>query len=79
VTKRGFCGLIGTEAEIQNTHALRCGISLMWEICAKSRTLGDAFNEMQSAKDLFPLNLLYTCFAARGFHLANPVAQAEAT
>src|SRR5262249_17545209 len=27
--QRGFCGLIGTEAEILNTFALRCGTRLM--------------------------------------------------
>jgi hypothetical protein len=78
VAKRGFCGMIGTEAEIQNTDALRCGIRLMWELFARERTLGAAFNEMQREKALFPSNLLYTCFATRDFHLLGPIAHAEA-
>jgi hypothetical protein len=75
VAQRGFCGLIGTEAEILNTHALRCGIRVMWGLCAQGKTLGEAFVAMQSAEDLFPLNLLYTCYAERGFRLREPLPE----
>ena len=71
--RRGFCGLVGTEAEILNTYALRCGTRLMWELCFNGRPLGEALDEMQSAEDLFPLNLLYTCYAQRDFQLLRPV------
>ena len=71
--RKGFCGLIGTEAEILNTFALRCGTRLMWELCFNGRPLGEALDEMQSAEDLFPLNLLYTCYAQRDFQLLKPV------
>jgi hypothetical protein len=72
---KGFCGLVGTEAEILNTYALRCGTRLMWELCFNGRPLGDALDQMQSAEDLFPLNLLYTCYAQRDFQLVRPVDQ----
>jgi hypothetical protein len=72
VAKRGFCGLIGTEAEILNIHALRCGIRLMWALCADAQTLGQAFVAMQRAEDLFPLNLFYSCYADRNFKLSKP-------
>jgi hypothetical protein len=68
----GFCGLIGTEAEILNACAIRCGTRLMWDLCAEGLTLGESFDRMQKAEDLFPLNLLYTCYADRGFRLARP-------
>ena len=71
--RKGFCGLVGTEAEILNTYALRCGTRLMWDLCFKGRSLGEALDEMQSAEDLFPLNLLYTCYAQRDFELLRPV------
>jgi hypothetical protein len=71
--RKGFCGLVGTEAEILNTYALRCGTRLMWELCFNGRSLGEALDEMQSAEDLFPLNLLYTCYAQRDFQLLRPV------
>jgi hypothetical protein len=74
VAQRGFCGLIGTEAEILNTHALRCGIRLMWSLCREGKTLGESFVAMQQAEDLFPLNLFYTCYAERGFRLREPLS-----
>jgi hypothetical protein len=73
--RKGFCGLVGTEAEILNTYALRCGTRLMWELCFNSLPLGEALDRMQSADDLFPLNLFYTCYAQRDFQLSCPVEQ----
>ena len=75
--RKGFCGLVGTEAEILNTYALRCGTRLMWELCFNGRPLGEALDEMQSAPDLFPLNLLYTCYAQRDFQLLRPIDQPQ--
>jgi len=71
--RKGFCGLVGTEAEILNTYALRCGTRLMWDLCFSGRSLGEALDAMQSAEDLFPLNLFYTCYAQRDFKLQRPV------
>jgi hypothetical protein len=73
--RKGFCGLVGTEAEILNTYALRCGTRLMWELCFNGLPLGEALDRMQSADDLFPLNLFYTCYAQRDFQLSRPVEQ----
>ncbi|WP_188564889.1 hypothetical protein [Undibacterium terreum] len=73
VTQPGFCGMIGTEAEVHNTGALRCGIRLMWNLCVNGKNLGDAFTDMQNSEDLFPVNLFYTCYAARDFRLNSPI------
>jgi hypothetical protein len=73
--RKGFCGLVGTEAEVLNTYALRCGTRLMWELCANGLPLGEALDAMQSAADLFPLNLFYTCYAQRDFQLLRPIDQ----
>lgn len=78
VARPGFAGLIGTEAEILNTYAVRCGTHLMWSLCARDCNLGEAFDNLQSSEDLalFPLNLFYTCYADRSFRLRAPVCQA---
>jgi hypothetical protein len=78
VAQPGFCGLIGTEAEVLNTYALRCGTRLMWELCFEGLTLGQAFEKMQQADDLFPLCLFYTCYAERSFRLQHPLALSKA-
>ena len=75
VARRGFCGLIGTEAEILNLYALACGTHLLWELCAGGKTLGQAFDNMQNEARLFPLNLFYTCYANRDFRLNTPISQ----
>jgi hypothetical protein len=77
IAQPGFCGLIGTEAEILNSYALRCGTCLMWELCANGLTLGEAFDRMQRAEDLFPLNLFYTCYAERDFRLKGPIDELQ--
>jgi hypothetical protein len=74
----GFCGMIGTEAKILNTHAIRCGTRLMWGLCADGLSLGEAFDRMQNDADLFPLNLFYTCYADRRFRLAAPFSHLKA-
>jgi hypothetical protein len=77
VSADGFCGVIGTEAEILNTYAMRCGTRLMWGLCAHGQSLGESFESMQRDIDLFPLNLLYTCYADRRFRLTQPFASLE--
>lgn len=78
VAQQGFCGLIGTEAKISNTHAIRCGTRIMWGLCAHGLALGEAFDRMQNDADLFPLNLFYTCYADRRFRLAAPFPHLQA-
>jgi len=75
VARPGFSGLVGTEAEILNTHALRCGTYLMWELCANGASLGEALDNLHQLndKEMFPLNLLYTCYADRAFSLSSPI------
>ena len=73
IARPGFSGLIGTEAEILNTHALRCGIRMMWEMCFNNCSLGQAFDELLRSDDpeIFPLNLFYSCYADRNFQVTG--------
>ncbi|HZT07800.1 MAG TPA: hypothetical protein VFC51_12270 [Chloroflexota bacterium] len=75
VARPGFSGIVGTEAEILNSVALRCGTQLMWNLCANGRTLGEAIDALQQSDDptVFPLNLFYTCYARREFRLSSPL------
>ena len=77
VARPGFSGLVGTEFEILNSHALRCGTRLMWELCANGKTLGEAFESLQQddSPEVFPLNLFYSCYAHRDFRLQQPIKQ----
>jgi hypothetical protein len=50
----------------------------MWALCFEGLDLGAAFERMQRAEDLFPLNLFYTCYAGRHFRLERPLPMPEA-
>jgi hypothetical protein len=73
VARRGFCGLVGTEAEILNSKALHFGTLLLRRLLKDGEPLGQAFDAVQQDASLFPLNLFYTCYADRGFKLREPM------
>ena len=68
----GFCGTIGTEAEIANDFAIRYAGRLLNKLLLSGSptALGDAFDAMMHEADLFPRNLLYTCYAYPDFTVA---------
>jgi hypothetical protein len=69
----GFAGMVGTEAEISNSYALKCITRLINDLCFNSYTLGDAFDLMRADEKLFPLNLFYSCYGDRSFQLSTPL------
>jgi hypothetical protein len=73
VARQGFCGLVGTEAEILNSKALLFGTRLLERLLKNGEPLGDALDALQSDDGLFPLNLFYTCYADRSFKLQQPM------
>jgi hypothetical protein len=68
----GFCGAIGTEAEISNDFAITYAGRLLNKLLLSGNPtpLGDAFHAMMHEDDLFPRNLLYTCYAYPDFTVA---------
>jgi hypothetical protein len=72
-TQAGFCGLIGTEAEILNTKALLCGARLVHGLCVEGLSFGEAFDRMHADERLFPFNLFYSCYGDRSFRLDSPI------
>jgi hypothetical protein len=71
----GFCGFIGTEAEVTNRDAVLYGTRLLWKLCTECSTLREAFEAMRTDPDLFPRSLSYSCFAHPNFALAAPLRQ----
>jgi hypothetical protein len=68
----GFCGAIGTEAEIASDFAIRYAGRLLNKLLLSGSpiALGDAFQAMMHEADLFPRSLLYTCYAFPDFTVA---------
>jgi hypothetical protein len=65
----GFYGFVGTEAQVPNDRACLFGAHLLKRLRSGTETLGQAFDELRSDPDLFPLSLVFTCFANREFRL----------
>jgi hypothetical protein len=70
---QGFFGFIGSEAELSNVFAARYGADFMQKMCVDGLSVQEAFAAMRVRGDLFPLNLLYSCYAQRDFKLAAPL------
>jgi hypothetical protein len=69
VGRQGFCGLIGTEAEVSNDFALRYAARFIGKFVGERNAVGEAFAAMRNERDLFPRNLLYSCYAYPDFRL----------
>jgi hypothetical protein len=70
----GCYGFIGTEAEISNTFACQYGTEFLWRLCREGKSVGESFDELLKSDDLFPQNLLYTCYADRKFRFVQAFA-----
>lgn len=64
---RGFYGFIGTETEVPNDLACLFGAQLLLRLHSLGESLGDAFDALRHDERLFPVNLVYSCFACRDF------------
>lgn len=69
--RNGFCGFIGTEAEVANDVAMKYGLSLLRRVCIDGESVGEAFDALQTDQTLFPMNLYYSCYANREFRVAK--------
>jgi hypothetical protein len=65
----GFYGFVGTEAQIPSDRACLFGAHLLDRLRNAGETLGQAFDGLRREPSLFPLSLLFTCFANREFRL----------
>jgi hypothetical protein len=73
----GYYGFIGTEAQVSNIFACRYGTEFLWRLCKEGKSVGEAFDELLECDDLFPHNILYTCYADRKFRFITSVSSAE--
>jgi hypothetical protein len=75
---QGFQGFIGTEAEVPNSFALKYSSEFIQQLCIECRTVQDAFEMLRTKEGLFPLSLLYSCYAQPQFRFERPVERLEA-
>jgi hypothetical protein len=68
----GFQGFIGTEAEVSNVFATTYGAEFMHRMCEEGKSVHQAMNELRT--ELFPLSMLYSCFAHGEFKVEPPAS-----
>jgi hypothetical protein len=66
----GLCGLIATETVVPREFALRFGLSLLESIVNQGRSIGETMEALRRDPDLWPLSLLYGCYAYPEYRIA---------
>ena len=66
----GVCGLVATEAEVPRDFAMRFGLRFLRSIVRDGRSIGETMTALRHDAELWPLSLLYGCYAALDFRIA---------
>ena len=67
MTREGFCGFIGTEADIPNVYALRFGVAFLHCMLETGWSVLDVVDTMRRAH--WPLSLLYQIYGSPSFRI----------
>lgn len=67
----GICGLIGTEAVVPRDFAARFAVRLLTMILVEGKSIGEAIWELHHEPTLWPLSLLYGCYAHPDYRISN--------
>jgi hypothetical protein len=74
VAEPGYCGLVSTEADVPTPFAARFGLRLLLALASRGQSIGVAMKSLREDPKLWPLSLLYGCYADRSFQVAPEVA-----
>lgn len=66
----GFQGFIGVEATVENVFATKCAIRFLTYLCEHGHSVQEAIDLLHADRDLFPLSLLYSCYAHPHFRVS---------
>jgi hypothetical protein len=70
VARPGLCGLIATEAVVPRKFALNFGYRLLKSMVNDGKSVGETMEELRHQEDLWPLSLLYGCYAYPDYRIA---------
>jgi len=66
----GICGLIATEAIVPRDFAAQFGLSFLQSIVNEGRSIGETMEMLRRDPTLWPLSLLYGCYAYPDYRIA---------
>jgi hypothetical protein len=65
----GLCGIIATEASVPRAFAANFGLRLLKSMVVDGKSIGDTMETLRRDPDLWPLNLLYSCYAPPDYRI----------
>ena len=71
-SRYGFCGLIGSEAQVPTEFAVRYGAALVDEIWQSGKTLREILHDLLTRH--WPVSIFYGCYANPDYHVEAPDA-----
>ena len=66
----GLCGIIATEASVPQAFAENFGLRFLRSMLENGISVGETMEALRRDPDLWPLNLLYTCYARGDYRIA---------
>jgi hypothetical protein len=69
--KPGLCGIIATEASVPRLFAAEFGVRFLKSMLIDGNSLGDTMEALRRDPALWPLNLLYSCYASTDYRIVN--------
>ncbi len=76
VARAGMSGMIATEAEVPRDFAIEYGRRFLAKLLEEGMTLGETVDALRKDPQLWPLSLLYGCYAVRDFQIVRDVTDA---
>lgn len=76
VARAGMSGMIATEAEVPRDFAIEYGRRFLAKMLDEGMTLGETVDALRKDPHLWPLSLLYGCYAVRDFQIVRGATDA---
>lgn len=67
----GLCGIIATEASVPRLFAAEFGVRFLKSMLVDGKSIGETMDGLRRDPDLWPLNLLYSCYASTEYRIAS--------
>jgi hypothetical protein len=69
INRPGIAGLIGTEAVVPRDFAALFAVRFLNLLLAQGKSIGESITQLRHAPDLWPLSLLYGCYAQPDYRI----------
>ena len=72
-TSRGVTGLVATEAPVPRSFAAKFALLFLQSLFVEGHSIGVTMGRLRHDQELWPLSLLYSCYAPDSYQITNRV------